>query len=396
MIVAGGSYREICLRPSWHRIFGSGGRAAAVVGRLSPGSSLHTYAHAGWAEDVRATAASFGVTADVTEIAEEVIFEYLHPMSAARQFPAQPTQNATLSVSGKVVLRFGFVEGEAVVDGEWVVFDPQGAGRDASYRANGSTAGHLAVVLNEQELLAATGPADVAAAAAVFAAREGAEVVVVKRGVCGALLHHAGTGNAEIPAYRSERVFKIGSGDVFSAAFAHYWGELGLAPAEAADMASRSVCAYVNDMHLPLPDRSGLAALIPVPIGMAPGQVYLAGPFFTTGQRWLVEEARAALMGLGAGVFSPLHEVGTNLPASVVAPADLAGLERCSAVLALVDGRDLGTIYEVGYARARGIPVVALAENVADGDLTMLEGTGCQVVGDVSTALYRAIWATMS
>ena len=55
-----------------------------------------------------------------------------------------------------------------------------------------------------------------------------ADVVVVKRGCSGATVHRPGRDPVAVPAYRSARVFKIGSGDVFSAAFAHHWGERGL------------------------------------------------------------------------------------------------------------------------------------------------------------------------
>ncbi|MGA9671374.1 MAG: hypothetical protein WBQ94_19335 [Terracidiphilus sp.] len=44
MHIVGGFYREICYIPPWNAVFGSGGRAAAAVSRLSPGSVLHTYA----------------------------------------------------------------------------------------------------------------------------------------------------------------------------------------------------------------------------------------------------------------------------------------------------------------------------------------------------------------
>ncbi|HEV7255416.1 MAG TPA: nucleoside 2-deoxyribosyltransferase [Mesorhizobium sp.] len=80
-------------------------------------------------------------------------------------------------------------------------------------------------------------------------------------------------------------------------------------------------------------------------------------------------------------------------PVASLATADLAGLESCDAVLAVMDGRDPGTLFEVGYARSNGIPVIMLAENVREGDLTMFSGTGCEVVPDVSTAAYKAVWA---
>jgi nucleoside 2-deoxyribosyltransferase len=122
------------------------------------------------------------------------------------------------------------------------------------------------------------------------------------------------------------------------------------------------------------------------------GPIYLAGPFFDLGQRWMVEEIYRTLVDLGAGVFSPLHEVGTGLSADAIAEADLRGLRGCSKVLALLDGGDPGTLFEVGYARALGIPVVALAERMEGENLTMIAGSGCEVTHDLATAIYHVMW----
>ena len=67
-------------------------------------------------------------------------------------------------------------------------------------------------------------------------------------------------------------------------------------------------------------------------------------------------------------------------------------LERADAVFALLDGLDPGTLFEVGYARSRGKPVVGLAEAVPRSALTMYEGTGCFLTPDFTTAVYRAGW----
>src|SRR5262249_55468674 len=122
------------------------------------------------------------------------------------------------------------------------------------------------------------------------------------------------------------------------------------------------------------------------------GSVYLAGPFFDLAQRWMIEEAYRTLLDHGMEVFSPLHEVGTGLPAEVIVRADLQGLRKCSKVLALLDGADPGTLFEVGYARALDIPVVALAERFEGENLTMIAGSGCDVVRDFATAVYRVLW----
>lgn len=391
MIIAGGSYLETCAVPPWRRLFGSGGRAAAAVGRLSPGTQLHTYADAGWALDVERSMHAFGVTAQVRSIDRKISFSYFHPLSDALLEPADLSRQAPLTVSGAVVLRFDFVEGDAIVAASRAVYDPQG-GMGRAFGANGSRADTLAVVLNQDEAETATGTAGADVGIALLAIHQ-ADVVVVKRGCAGARVFQAGVAPIDVPAYRSDRVFKIGSGDVFSAAFAHYWGERGLDPLAASDLASRSVGHFVDYHALPLPAATDLADMTALPMG-APGLIYLAGPFFDLAQRWLIEEALDRLRTLGAPVFSPLHEVGTGLPASETATADLRGLDRCTAVLALVDGSDPGTVFEIGYARAHDKPVVVLAERTPIRDLSTLAATGCEIVGDFTSALYRAVWAS--
>jgi nucleoside 2-deoxyribosyltransferase len=121
--------------------------------------------------------------------------------------------------------------------------------------------------------------------------------------------------------------------------------------------------------------------------------VYLAGPFFSMGQRWVIDEALHALQDFRVPVFSPVHEVGPG-PAEIVGPADLKGLAGCDSVLAIVDGLDAGTIFEIGYARAQGKPVYALAQTVASEDLKMLQGSGCRVFDDFVTAVHHAVWRT--
>jgi nucleoside 2-deoxyribosyltransferase len=123
--------------------------------------------------------------------------------------------------------------------------------------------------------------------------------------------------------------------------------------------------------------------------------VYLAGPFFNIGQRWLVDEARRCLLELGMRVFSPIHDGGGG-PAEKVGPADLEALDQCDLVFALLDGLDSGTLFEVGWARAREKPkpVYALAPSVSEEDLKMVAGSECRVFEDFVTALHHAAWRT--
>lgn len=389
MIVAGGAYLEICLRPEWRRLFGSGLRAAAAVSRLSPGTVLHTYGTGDRMKSIEYSAHAFDCTAIVHPTETAITFHYLHPLSPAVRLPAAIPQHASLEVSGPVVLRFGMLEGDAIVNAETAVYDPQSSDASVPFGANGSRAGRLALVMNEDEagILSDRGfdPDGILTL-------HKADVLVVKRGPRGATVHIPNGVMEAVPAYKSGSVFKIGSGDVFSAAFAHYWGARRLDPAQAADLASRSVAEFVDGHLLPLRDIGHAEAREPAP-AISDQVIYLAGPFFDLGQRWLIEETLSTLRSLGIRVFSPLHEVGTGRPAAHIADADLKGLRGCSAVLALLDGLDPGTVFEVGYARALGIPVVALAERVQTEHLTMMTGSGCDVVDDFTTAVYRTFWA---
>jgi nucleoside 2-deoxyribosyltransferase len=107
--------------------------------------------------------------------------------------------------------------------------------------------------------------------------------------------------------------------------------------------------------------------------------------------RALLEEARTHLAAVDLEVFSPLHDVGAG-PAESVAPADLAGIANCDRMLALIDGADVGTVFEVGYAISRGIRVVALSETLSIESLKMINGSGCILTKDFASAIFRTAW----
>jgi nucleoside 2-deoxyribosyltransferase len=52
-------------------------------------------------------------------------------------------------------------------------------------------------------------------------------------------------------------------------------------------------------------------------------------------------------------------------------------------------------MFEVGYARAKNIPVIAVAEAVPAIPLTMVLGSGCYVTNDLATGVYAACWQMM-
>ena len=392
IVVVGGVYHEQCIWPAWDQIFGSGGRAAtAIVGHVDK-VTLHTYARQEIDEEFRKAARIYNFDLVTTPATTGISFEYVHCMSTpvVRPVLSRVPKHQPIEVAAQAVLRFGILEGSGKVDAEWCVYDPQSAFHPEPFGENGSKARHLAVVANRGEIVAMAGEADPKAAAAKLLAT-GAEVVVVKSGPAGAYVYTADGAEAHVPAYRSDMVWTIGSGDVFAAIFAARWAVHHDRPEVAAELASRAVSHYAETMALPAAPVQELSQAPRVPASTVPGKVYLASPFFNLGQRWLVDEARRCLTELGLEVFSPVHDVGPGR-AHEVGPADIQALESCDRVFAILDGLDAGTIFEVGYARAKGTPVYALAQAVSEEDLKMVVGSDCQVFHDFVTALHYAAW----
>ncbi|UYG07166.1 carbohydrate kinase family protein [Halomonas sp. M4R1S46] len=379
MHIAGGLYRELCCVPLWNAVFGSGGRAAAAVSALSKSSTLHAYSQNFGSEDAMSLE-MLGIDICLSPRPTDIVVAYFHTLSRPniQPPPDEIERQPPLQVSGEAVLRFGFLEGDAIVDAHRAVYDPQTWRNPASFSENGSVARELAIVLNELELRSATGIDELSSAASRLMESEGATVIVAKGGVRGAMVFEGGSRAAHVPAYRSSRVFKIGTGDVFSAIFAHYWAEGGLPAMEAADMASRSVGAYCSSSRLPLQDDI-LRYQVPVKSAAA-GMVALEGSIDTIGQRYTMEEARFLLRELGVEVTSPILD-GTTSSTST------------AAVLVLADGLGEEAAELAQCAKAAGTPVVVLHESGARAMSTSIGEAGVTITDDFVSALYFVAWA---
>jgi hypothetical protein len=390
--IVGGVYAERCVEPFWDDVYGSGGRAAAALSAALPGLQLQTYRAKPVADGILNLTSVYGIAIDGPEIADAIAFDYVHSLATPRIHPRPDAiaRHAPIIVHDDIVLRFGMLEGDAQVAAKRAVYDPQSAFDPRAFAENGSTADELALVLNRLEARCLTGETDPHSAVDKLHGLHGAQIVILKMGGHGALVSWPG-GRQSVPAYRSASVWKIGSGDVFSAAFTLFWAVEGRDPIEAADLASRATSYYCGSRGLPILTAEELVGVNALPARPGHGTVYLAAPFFNLGERWIVEEARSQLLHMGVNLFSPLHEVGPG-PADYVAPLDLAGLDQADVVLAVLSGSDVGTVFEVGYAVARGKPVVALAQNMRAEDLKMIYGSGCHVVEDLVSAIYHAVW----
>lgn len=395
MRVVGGVYSEYCYHPAWHQVFGSGGRGAAALTRMGVMDVTLTTCIADAAmKSTYATLLPFGIEIDRVKSDTHYEFRYTHPLSEPLLSPFPPKRvDYQEVVRAEIVLAYGMLEGLPKVDAECLVYDPQSESDSVLPEIFASGVKRLAIVLNERELARVSGQADPIKAGQSLLTKIQAAVIIVKKGPFGCAVIEP-TGITSVPAFPTTNVFKIGSGDVFSAAFAKFWALDRLSPLESAQKASLCTALYCETRSLDAIAEFDHASFHPQSKRAQPA-AYLAGPFFSLSQRILVEEARRSLMLLGARVFSPLHEVGTESDPQTIAHEDLKGLESSTVILALIPDLDPGTIFEIGFARARNIPVVAYAEGIKDEHLTMLIGSGCVCVEDFCSALYNAIWQGM-
>ena len=264
-------------------------------------------------------------------------------------------------ISGDAILRFGLLEGTAIVSGGRVVYNPQSA-NPVPFGENGSTADELALVLNRNEAAQLAGEDSVESILTeLMAGTTGPDVVVLKREAKGAIVSTSST-TSHIPVFQTESVWGIGSGDVFSAVFAAEWAENGETAEDAALTASKATAHYCRHRHLPisreliqsLPNSTSSTFISP---DATPPTIYLAGPFFDMGERFVVEEVKSLLEGEGADVISPVHDIGRAADydsLEEVAHQDLDAIERADLVFASLDHLDSGTHFELGYARNEG------------------------------------------
>lgn len=401
MIVVGGTYEERVTIPAREDVAGSGLRAAAAL-RSQAAVRLATALDPLTATAAHSAFATLSIEAAVVERDEPVGFRYFTPVSSPSIDGPSASYGGVLTADDDVALIFGMVEtGSREIRAGRAVLDPQRPRDLAALDLSDITADELTVVANAREARAlAPAAASLAVAARQILGSSGATAVVVKDSARGCLvLTAAGTTVTKVGPYPTRSVWPVGSGDVFAAGYASAWGS-GADPVEAARVASGSAAWWCGTRVHQVPAAilagtpvdqvldDAAAELVPPD---APPLVYLAAPFFSLADRWLVETCRSVLLGLGAEVFSPLHDVGPG--GDEVARRDLDGLGRSDVVLALLDGWDPGTLYEVGWAHHRGIPVVGFLQGPGHEGTKMLVGTGAELHQDLSSALYRSVWA---
>ena len=395
--VVGGTYKEHCFEPYWNEIFGSGLRACWAIRCYSNDSEdieFYSFADKSKTTYLQMLSPVPFSQIHITEIDQSISFYYDHPLINPRVYPRPDTINKEinkLNVEGDDILYYGFLEGSASVKGKRVVYDPQSPVIPVPFSKTNSSAEQLAYVVNFREARAMSGSDNIEDLKKFFFNSEKAQVLVLKMGPKGALVITSDGKEATIPVYMTDSIWPIGSGDIFAAIFSWHWFKDG-DPFKAAEMASWQTASYCRNKDFQFSDLNSVSDIRPLIVKDYPiGQVYLAGPFFTFAQRWLINELYRSLLDMNLKVFSPWHDVGHGIASEVVAK-DLEALDNSAIVFGVLDGLDSGTLFEIGYAVKKGIPVIGYVENESSESVKMLEGTQCLLEKDLTTAIYKCFW----
>lgn len=89
---------------------------------------------------------------------------------------------------------------------------------------------------------------------------------------------------------------------------------------------------------------------------------YIASPFFNPTQIQIVEDIKTALKEIGVEYYSPkdanLFENFKDMDPLVIYQENVINILKNDCIIVVTDGKDVGTIFEAGFAAASKIPIV--------------------------------------
>ena len=90
--------------------------------------------------------------------------------------------------------------------------------------------------------------------------------------------------------------------------------------------------------------------------------IYFAGPLFTAAERQYNEAIASGIEQAGFAVYLPQKVCDGVISPVEIFKRCIQGLDNAWCVVAMLDGADAdsGTCFEVGYAYAKGIPVIGI------------------------------------
>lgn len=391
--IIGGLYREVCRFPKHDIVLGSGGRAALALAEYINTINLNSYITTGSTENsLRSMPSNINIKNHGFNCNQLISFDYLHSLCEPRIFPSRDhtVKQKPIEIESDCVLQFGMLEGSAKIKANRCVYDPQNSKLSKPFDEFGSKCDELVVIGNKLEVCL-LGKDDDYCRAAKTLLKSGAKAVVVKNGVHGAKIF-TDNQQIQIDAYQADTVFKIGTGDVFSAVFCAAWAIHNHSFEQAGKIASKAVCQYVNDKILPIKNIDYLLQKELKIAKFKSKKIYIAAPFFNIQEMWLVEHlVYLANQFNMEHIFSPFHAFGVCDPSQFVIE-DINAINECDALIAIVDSFDTGTLFEIGYAKALNKEVYILSQKLNDDELVMMKFTGCHIFNDIASLMYNLCW----
>ena len=391
--LVGGTYYEWCSEPEIGRLGGSGVRAARILdGQLD---CFVTVADVDSREELGLLLDSG--SARITSRAARIGFQYDTPLSTPRLLRDDSDWAIPMEqTSDDHVIVFGMIEAQPNVVASQAVVDPQHSLSLADIK-RGVESDQLVIVANKAEIQQLAGESSISNAASSLLEQLNATCVILKAGALGALLYERGQEVVGIPAYMTPGVMPIGSGDVYTAAFAseYFAGKSLMEAAIAASKRTATYAATAQTASFPF-NADWKATPIPSPLSVeAPPCVYVAASFAAPEQRWIIDTVAAGIDDIGGKSIHPLRDIGPKRNAEDTARDDIAALHGCDAVLLLADSARTGPLFEAGWAISRAQPVVVMSSDRDPDRFTMLRGTGAQIRSDLSTTAYHAVWKAL-
>jgi len=97
-------------------------------------------------------------------------------------------------------------------------------------------------------------------------------------------------------------------------------------------------------------------------------KIYVAGPLFTSAERAYLEQIDRICREAGFSTYLPHRDAGISSDAASREQCfkmDKAALDEVALIVAVLNGPDVdsGTAWEMGYAYARGIPVLSITDD---------------------------------
>jgi hypothetical protein len=126
MTVYGGFYKETCILPKWNQIYGSAGRACAVLSNLTNDITLNTFSFEN-KDYLTYFANIYNINYIHNETSYDIEFNYLHAFSKPNiiyNTNLNQTKNTSIIIEDESVICYGVLESEPpVINSNYAVFD---------------------------------------------------------------------------------------------------------------------------------------------------------------------------------------------------------------------------------------------------------------------------------